>query len=528
MRLSEGVFRKVHRFTARLTPAMISGEQNHVQTVSRGLGLTTRLQAFFAVILTPLFATAVPSLSTSLAPLQPSVRSPDQLSVSIMGQSFVDRAAAPLENRESTRLSARLRTRNDSRPISGVLEVGGSFDTTVEKQISFEVPEAYLTWAPDHSVDKPAPVENGPHGSVVTIHAGRKREAWSDLDSYWTLGIWQPLNKFDGLRPSEQGLTGVFGQFSWERAELLLFGSAIYIPEQGPAYELQEGRFTTNNAWFSSPAEDVVLVSRGTPLRYRLETPPVGSVISHYSGGFLFRAGQLTGQGFHLQAGFAKKPRNQLSLPFSGVLMTDALNPQASVTIHPQVAYHNVASLELGHRDRYWTLGLSALADISDPEDIAPSLVWQRYHPLYMVSPTLEFRIAQTEHYTPWLRLSYLHPFGGEQEMIGGGSVKPEQNPFGSRTMYRQAASLELRGRLFRLGPLLRGWTIEHGFRWIEEFTEQGAVLMADLRLASRESWQIGIYADFLASQQPESKNPGFISRFRGNDRVGAQFTYVF
>ena len=188
------------------------------------------------------------------------------------------------------------------------------------------------------------------------------------------------------------------------------------------------------------------------------------------------------------------------------------------------MAYHHVASIELSQRVNVFNLSLSGLADVAVEENLDASLVWQTFAPLYLLSPTIEFRAGQFERYTPIVKLSSLHSIGGEQTVTGGGTGRPEQNPFGSRLMYRQAASLELRGRYLNRGL----WRAEHGLRWIEEFSEKGSVLLADLRTAYKENWQFAVYMDLLASRQPEELNPGFISRFRSNDRFGAQVTYVF
>jgi hypothetical protein len=469
---------------------------------------------------------AVPSLSTSLPPLS-SDQTLDELNVNVSEQLFLDRSNAPVSNKESNRLSTRVKTGNQTRPVSGFLEAGASFDTAVDKQTSFEVPEAFLTWAREYSADDPPPSADEPTPFGFQLDVGRKLEEWSHLDADWTLGIWQPLNRFDSLRPSEQGLTGAFLNFMWENAELVLFGSPLYLPEQGPSYEIENGKFTTNNAWFAPPAQDVVLVSKGTPLRYKLETPTVGSVIRHASIGGLMRFGDFANPGVRVQASYAYKPRNQLSLPFSGMLIIDSQNPEASVTVYPQVAYHHVAALELSHRANIINVSLSALADIAEPENLPSNLVWQKFDPLFLLSPTIEFRVGQFESYTPIMKLSSLHSFGGETTLFGGAGAaggKPDQNPFGSRLLYRQAASAELRGRFHRRGV----WKAEHGLRWIEEFAEQGSVLMTDVRVAYRENWQLAVYCDLLASRQPEQLNPGFISRFRANDRFGAQLTYVF
>ena len=381
-----------------------------------------------------------------------------------------------------------------------------------------------MSWIKRDRADAPEPSENEASGSSIKVYAGRKREAWSQLDTYWTLGIVEPLNRFDSLRPTEQGLSGLFGQFTWSHIQLVLFGSPVFIPEQGPNYELNDGQFSTSNAWFSEPTNHVKLISQSTTLKYQINTPTVGSVITHASGGFVLRAGDLVGPGWLFQVGYAKKPRNQLSLPFTGVLVTDANNPFASITLSPQVAYHNIATTEINYKTETMDLGLSFLADISDPEPIPTGLVWQTFDPEFLLSPNLQFRLNKSDRFTSLVRFSSLTTFGGDAHLVTSSDLTVAQNPFGARLMYRQAASFELRGKYAES----HGWIIDSGIRWIEEYSEQGTVVMSDVRFIAPRNWQFGLYVDLLGSRLPENENPGFISKFRDNDRVGGKLTYIF
>jgi hypothetical protein len=466
--------------------------------------------------------------SKSLATTVPSRgRNLDEFSLSVGQEGFFDREDPPAGTSDYTRFSARLRTRAEERPMGGTLEVEGIFDARVEKQTMIAVPEAYLSWSyfgfgSDFDDEEPGPELIALPRAPLKLAVGRKMEAWSELDSAWNLGIWQPLNRFDGLRPSEQGLTGVFANFGTDRWELILFGSPIFIPEQGPNFELNNGRFQSGNPWFVSPHDSLILFSKETAIRYQLEMPTVGSVISHPSGGFLMRAGGIDGLGFQAQLAFAKKPRNQLSVPFSGRHMTGEVNQESAVTIYPQIAYHNLLSVDLSQRWQNAQMGVSGLLDVADSEVAPEGTTSQKLQPLTLLSPNLQFRAMNSRVWVPWIRLSSLHSFGGEADVSG--SLQASRNPFGPRTMFRQAASLELKGRFARVN----GWRIEHGLKWIEEFSEDGSVLMADLRLSSPQSWNIGFWVDLLSSRLPEDQNPGFISRFRGNDRAGAKLTYLF
>ncbi len=104
------------------------------------------------------------------------------------------------------------------------------------------------------------------------------------------------------------------------------------------------------------------------------------------------------------------------------------------------------------------------------------------------------------------------------------GPLSSGENPFGSRTMFKRAGSVEISSRLYRSTR----WSMEQSVKWIEEFAERARAVMFDLSLARRGGWAVSAYADLLQSAQPEDMNPGFISRFRGNDRFGVKVRATF
>ena len=410
-----------------------------------------------------------------------------------------------------TQLSAHMKARTESHPLSGALEIGGSFATDVENYTNIEIPEAYLNW--ESTMLKT---------SRARVVLGRKKERWSGLDQDWALGLVEPLNKFDALRPSEQGLTGAFIGWGHGGFDVIAFGSTLYIPEQGAPFQLQNGQFSSNSPWFSAPPSKLVLLSQERPVNYSLDTPSIGSVINHPSAGLMIRASDPTGPHFYAQAAFLHKPRNSLSLPFSGKLRLENTTNYGDVTVFPEVVYHNLTMADIGYENQTVAASFSALSEISDTPEVTPDLTYQQINPLYILSPSFEVRTFASHFWGPRFKLSYLDSWGGDSQTLGQNASNG--NVFGPTVPYSRATSVAVNSVLFRKGR----YEVEQGFRWIEELSEQGTVLMGDLRFRFGDAWRLTLSGDLLGSRQDPSKTDTFIARYRGNDRVAARATYIF
>jgi hypothetical protein len=448
----------------------------------------------------------------------------DELTFSVGQESFLNRFNPTAGATEYTQVGMRFRAKAESRPLSGTIDIGGSFATNVENYTMFEVPEAYLNWV-SQSDTRSARKNNRPDffaSNHLEVVVGRRRQSWSLLDSEWMAGLTQPLHRFDALRPLEQGLTGVFLGWGREKFEVVGYTSSVYIPEQGAPFELENGRFTSRSPWFQPPPDKLVLFDQMTAVEYRLQIPAIGSIIKHPSLGLILRYGSLESPGIFAQASFAKKPRNTLSMPFKGQLfLTDTTN-YGDVSVYPKVAYHNVGAIDLGWRDPQFSIGLSGLTEVVDKEEVPEDLTYQINEPLTLISPSIEYHFLAAKSWGPRVRLSYLRSYGGA--VRSEGSLGSNGNVFGPRTPFSNAAGLSWRSLLVNKAA----WKLEHGLRWIEEFGEQGTVVMADFRFLFGDAWRFVLSGDVLGSRRPVDQNDSFIARFRGNDRVSGRVTYVF
>lgn len=415
---------------------------------------------------------------------------------------------------------------DDQFRIEGQLRAAGAFAVAVDDYATWEVPEAYVGGS----------MGERRRSGLQRLRVGRVLENWNELDSEWLLGQWQPLNRFDPLRPTEQGLTGVFGSWSQGAFEILAFASPLYLPEQGVPYDHDgsQGTITSKSPWFSTLPTTLTFGDSltPTPIHYRLNLPSNSSIVKQESFGISFRFGEFSASrflrrskstGFFGQASYVRKPRNQLALPFSAHMQIHSEEePYVPVTVVPRVVNHELYGMDLGYKARGWALGISALVDQSVDEEFGPEQHYQILETLTMLSPHVEARLFAARSWGPLVRISYLHSFGGETRVVG--PETEDDDLFGPRVLFKQALSISAKTRLVRRD----GWHLDHSLRWIEEVLEEGTLVINELTLSVARNWRFALAADLLGSRKPIDETDTFLSLHRGNDRFSGRVMYAF
>ncbi|MES2855297.1 MAG: hypothetical protein V4692_05515, partial [Bdellovibrionota bacterium] len=190
--------------------------------------------------------------------------------------------------------------------------------------------------------------------------------------------------------------------------------------------------------------------------------------------------------------------------------------------VTPEVTYHNVGVADLGYASKRFSVGAGALVESPDSPEIKDGFNHLKLSPMTMANVFAETRTFPSKSWGPRLRVGYLNTWGGESELIG--PLATNGSVFGARTMFRQALSVSTQTLIYRSGS----FGVEHGLRWIEEVSEQGTIVMTDVRFRIGDAWRVSISGDLLGSRKSGDQTDTFISRFRGNDRAAARVTYLF
>ncbi len=374
-------------------------------------------------------------------------------------------------------------------------------------------------------------VEGRSQGSSLAL--GRKRRMWSRLDEEFDLGVWQPQLRWDYLMPEQQGLTGMFFEHSFSpRWRFVLFASGVNLPDQGPQFRLENGRFYSANRWFQQPFGYVRLFqdtpfTSDAPLYFQIDRPSDQEIFFRPSAAIGVEYGES--MGLWSRFNVAYKPRNQIHL---GIECANCANlggtqpVEITTVIHPKILNHLVTTWEFGVErvdDRAWASITGEWTDAS------------QFPSHYEEAPIDDVLIAGLayQHYVgswlggrpSWLQYSYVRvvEIGPKSK---SGLLKEEDQVKSSLDRYplKNFAALDWKIRLAQTAKNLWNWTNRLQY----SIPEQGSWLSSFLDLNQGPvTWFVGM--DILGSQvEATSSRAGLFTRYRANDRIFGGVSYVF
>lgn len=333
------------------------------------------------------------------------------------------------------------------------------------------------------------------------IHVGRKLFNWSSLDSDWNLGFYQPQFRWNPINPENQGLTGIF----WERNEpiwgLTLFASPVYVPDQGPGYELKDGQFERSNPWFSNPPQNIRFQGQLFPIDYNIHRPETSDVIFQQVYSASLRLGER--KGFFTNVAGSFKPAHQLALAYKPVLVTTRVR----VDVTPKVYLENIYSADLGYRDSWGLAQFSVLYTKPQTPDFQPGYSVPILDESISFGPKFVYNIRPFQ-----FGISYLDTIGGEVKESGP-DVSADRASLTQRFLFRQAAQLNVTYRDILYKKIL----LESGVQWRQSTKDEFTELRFKNRLDIRGPWSF--WADVILIETAD-KTLSNMGSYRNLDQV--------
>lgn len=352
-------------------------------------------------------------------------------------------------------------------------------------------------------------------GDSESFYFGRKKMLWSELDARWDLGVWEPLFKWNPLAPEHQGLTGIFWQADKSYFTMTLFASPFYIPDQGPSFEIENGRFVRGNPWFRRPPESIRIWKEATDIDYRFDRPNESQIIFQKSFGAKINFGKS--EGWRLQGSYTYKPANQLAIGYDGNLDVSTL--KGVVALQPQVFYHSLSGLDMSYREGAWRWGVSGVYDRPDKEN---NFAEKWTHPVFEDSLLVSSFVDWNRN--GWgVSVQYLEIYGGTVREEGE-LASSDHAPLSLRYPFQQAAQLSLMSN--------------HSFARNQRMTNKITYLVSQkndfglVRLSSRYQlsglWSFVGEMQLLKAGSTSLMNQNDIAQFVNNDRFMLGAAYVF
>ncbi len=352
----------------------------------------------------------------------------------------------------------------------------------------------------------------------LEVSSGRRAQNWSEAESIWRTGQWEPRAFHDKIKAQELGLFGLFANYNQNNFSAVLYTSPVYVPEFGPNASLSNGQFVSKNPWFSVPPNEIMWNEKLLPVRYSVNTPTVAEAVMRPSYG-----ASVTGtyQDVFVRASLADKPMNQIFLALPVVVRTLDSQQYLDVAVQPRFRRHRLWTIETGVKKEE---GWQALASVTydDPEKVQPlpdTWISQNIESSLMQVYSLGYNWSKTQ-----VAVSYLHLNGGDTR--DQGEQATDVSLFERRFQYQRAYRLSATQQ--RIKGIGRTSDLQGSATYDE--TQRGAVFSVAFVTQWDARWSSVLQGDLLGLRdlQAPQTNDGFVRSYRANDRVGVGVSYVF
>lgn len=353
---------------------------------------------------------------------------------------------------------------------------------------------------------------------------GRKRYTWSLLESKWHNGIIEPVNRARPLSPRQQGLTGFFWQNYFQNSTLNILLSPLFLPEFGPAYEIQEGEFVSSDPWFQKPPSKVKVFAdqEPEPIDYSILRPSESKVVLQKTLGIQFHAKP---EPRHLHdvywsMAYLYKPNNQFAVAYDGYKSSESVD-RNRIDLEPHVFYHHVTALDFSYLYAKNEFGISALYDVPE-NNLSPSTgrdwTLPRYKPAILVSPFVELDLKYF-----MLGLTRLDTYGGEVKDEGS-LASPDRPSISQKYPYVSGNLIEVKS-FIRTGKKSK---LIQSLSYLMGDNSEFEVLKWSPHLHLSSIWHLYAELELISAREPKVQRPNMIYNYADHDRFHLGVGYVF
>lgn len=440
-------------------------------------------------------------LTLFVAPLALAASFAQYFDLSLLGDSYFLPSSNDFTNGQ---IHGRFKLLGNEETYDLYFELGGGGLVGERAENYFVIPQAYIHYKNLNSWG-------------VTV--GRQSRSYSTLDEYWMLGDVQPQFRWDAVVPEAQGLSGVFidykpnANFEWT-----LLGSYLFLPTQGSSYSVVDGKITSGNPWFSRPVDILNVSGAAFDLKYDIKAPEVADVVFQPSWGTQVLL-KTTDDSYWLRTSYFQKIRNELTLPFEGVVNIGS--GDGDITIHPQVAKHHITTLDFGYRGESWAITASGLYESDIEFDVDPSWIYPEYSDQYKVGLNLLTKLSAFHT----LEFGGLRTFNNTvrvQGLGGSGSL----DVYSYRNQYDNVADVRLTSVFM---PRAHGFLFKTKFRYAYDYTAKTSLVSADGSYMPIQNLSLFARVDLFGGQRDLGQNyNNLLVNYLNKDRGQVGVKYVF
>ena len=390
---------------------------------------------------------------------------------------------------------------------SGITEI--FFDRS--RQIYYTIPEMYLSYY--YSFQQNRFVDS------LKVYVGRHIKKWSWADTYWEFGVWNPLNLWEPLYPSENGLIGAFLDIAGKYWLFEFYVGGIHLPHVKPKLQVNQpdGSVNSSSRWAEIPPKVVDLGGLKLEIDY---------LVNFFIEKLLQDSYGLSGtlwatenKNIYLKGSFGYKPTNEIvltenvgnSLKINSDSEKEALRPFKGVENY--IVKQRILSIEGGVRFG----GVSTLfSAFQSKKKIPKSLPKERK---FVIEPSDHVYLSGLAGYevSLWkdvetkVQMGYIHPLGKKASFPG--------NLINHKLL--QGISFDWIVKALSVKGLKR----EISLRYWHSLEKWKSFFSMNVLFHLLPEWYIGGQINIIAGKEGDNS---FFGEFRNNDYISWRTGYVF
>lgn len=340
---------------------------------------------------------------------------------------------------------------------------------------------------------------------------GFVKENWSSFEEEWRLGLYRPRFMDNKLTGGQGGLLGLH----YQQGDFLFSLLPLNIPELGPHFKVQDGRFVSKNPWFGQRIERLNYNGEQMPIRYMVNMPPLSDIVLKPGLAVNYKKQWSRHYLLNLSGAYKPLPQILLNFPADQKVILGEREQYFSAEIQPVVAYHTLLSMDHEWKAAETTrFRFSSAYEIPQIPDRPSSWVTQETSRALYLSSRWEQDFSGAQIF-----ISQFKVWGGDQH--DKGRYASDETFFEKRQFFREAYGLGLNFHLF--GKL----TNEIGFYY--DRIQKGAALVTEHSWPVRADLSLRAAVEILGLVGEDDPLPdGFFSYYRANDRAELGVRYVF
>ena len=353
---------------------------------------------------------------------------------------------------------------------------------------------------------------------------GRRQTVKNKLDDVFNLGVVNPYFSQDLINYTAEGLTGLHTKAGNEYVTLGANFYPIFIPNQGPANSVKNGKLIGVNRWAQSTPSSFIYNNQKNDIDYKISDSNLYNMMNNPGYSLTFQTGELEKTDIELSVGYSDTPINDVII--SRTLIAD-LNLNGSVEIFPVVRYSQKLTSDLKFKHHNTTFFASYLMDTPRNKLETNEHAVQVLEPIYGYGAGIQVDMTDFVNRGFNFGLGYGKFYGGEISDI---------NPSGEENIFSLSNNRLLFQNPFKFSAELEGFqmlsrSVYFNANWIYDGVQDGSLLSISARHEPLRNLNVSIGVDLVGVvddiENDETKK-SFLSKHSSDDRMTGAIQYAF